>query len=536
LLATDAWAQDTAAEVGVGQKASATLRTLREMQASDAAHPTIPTFIAPNLPTMDLQEHVDLKGGGPARGQVKPEAGQAQPTSSTLGPLNCDGIGQSAAGGFFPPDTHGAVGVNHYGEIVRSRIRFYTKDLTGSCPTGEPVMDVTLDSFFNYFTQGITNPRLLYDLTYNRWIVSAVASPESSIVQYQFIAVSVDSDPTHGFFFYGDSGAPVGAFNAHNWIGPTGKLWEYPQIGYDEDAVILTGNKIGRRNFFDQYIGSTAVFLSKHRMYAALDLFYSVFNDDRLNVGTLTPPIVLDQGPYTTIASVAVDGDFIRVTKWNNTAHFRPNLLGKTDISVSTRPPPLAPQPGYTDCRRNGGRDVANCLDTGDGRFQSQGTQFGMPAFGVPVRFWQVHTKGESSFAVARAYQVNADRGTIERTWTMRASANSFDFNPSIVTTPAGVSWVTWSATDPTHNDNPMVWIQRQVPDAGIAFQVLESEIPMTGNFDPNLGCQAWGGSAITLDPLDPNTVYGVNEKVILPGGFYPTRWKSHIFNAHDNP
>ena len=92
---------------------------------------------------------------------------------------------------------------------------------------------LSLFSFFNYTAQALFDPRILYDLTYNRWIVSAEAFPESATVQRQFIAVSVDSNPTHGFFIYD--------FNARDWIG-SGVFWDYPQIGYDEDAVILTGN------------------------------------------------------------------------------------------------------------------------------------------------------------------------------------------------------------------------------------------------------------------------------------------------------
>jgi hypothetical protein len=223
-LTTAAWAKETAGEEA-SQKASGTLRTLQEMQASDAAHPTIPRATAPNLPTMDFQKYLELKDAGPAPGQVKPEAGQESPKAPPmLGNLSCNGIGQVAAGGSIVPDTHGAVGQNHYGQIVNSAIVFYTKDVTGTCPTST-VMNVTLASFFNYFTTGIFDPRLLYDLTYNHWIVSAEASPESSTVQYQFIAVSLDSDPTHGFILYGDAGGPVTAFNVTDWIG-AGRFWD----------------------------------------------------------------------------------------------------------------------------------------------------------------------------------------------------------------------------------------------------------------------------------------------------------------------
>jgi hypothetical protein len=535
LLTTAAWAQDATQEAGVGQKASVMFRTLKEMQASDAAHPTIPAVIPPNLPTMDFQKYLDLKGAGPAPGQVKPGAGLAPLPEAppSLGPLRCNGIGQldPQAGGSFPPDTHGAVGANHYGQVVNTAIRFYTKNLTGNCPTSI-VMNVTLASFFNYFTRGLTDPRLLYDLTYNRWVVSVEAFPESSTVQYQFIAVSVDSDPTHGFFLFGDAGGPVSAFNARNWVGAN-VFWDYPQIGYDEDAVILTGNKfIGV-----SYVGSTAVFFSKHRMYAGLGFSYCFFNSARLNVGTLTPSIVLDQGPYTTVASAALNAGFIRVTKWNNTDHVCPNLLGSNDIAVSTNVPPLAQQPGFTDCSTGPGNTRADCLDTLDGRFQSQGTQFGTPAFGAPVKFWQVRTNGEFGFPIPHAYRVNADAATIEENCFFFLSRTSFDFNPSIVVNGAGTSFVTWSATDPPNNINAQVRMSgKRLADGcilGPGVLVNQSANPLTGNFDSDKGFQRWGDtSAITLDPFNPTIVYGVNEKV--RAGSNPTTWRSFFFNAHN--
>ena len=51
-------------------------------------------------------------------------------------------------------------------------------------------------------------------------------------------------------------------------------FWDYPQIGYDEDAVILTANK-----FNPGYIGSTVVWLPKHRMYAGLGFSFCFFNN-----------------------------------------------------------------------------------------------------------------------------------------------------------------------------------------------------------------------------------------------------------------
>ena len=525
VLTTVAWAQNGAPQASLGKTAIAVFRTVQDMQASEAANPTPPVAMPPSLPTMDFAQYLALKlAAGPVAGEVKPEAGLAPLPAAppTLGSLACNGFGQLAplVQGFAPPDSHGAVGANHYGQIVNSAIRFYTKALTASCPTSV-VLNQTLASFFGYVTQSIFDPRLLYDLTYNRWIVSAEAFQESVNVQYQFIAVSVDSDPTHGFFIY--------RFNVTDWVGPgSGIFWDYPQIGYDEDAVILTGNK-----FKPVFLGSTAVFLAKHRMYNGLGFSYCIFNGGSLDgAGTFTPPIVLDQGPYTTLPSVIPGANFVRVTKWNNTSHMCPNFLLSSDISTPTGVPPLAQQPGFSPT------DTANKLDTLDGRFQSQGTQYGTPAFAQPVKFWQTRTNGSGSFPIPFTYRFNAEAATIEELCSFSLSGSSFDFNPSIVANEAGTLYLTWSATDPPNNLNAQVRMGGKLVGDGCAtigagVLVNQSANALTGNFDPNKGFQRWGDtSAVTLDPSDHTVVYGVNEKAQT--GADPTTWKTYFFNMHN--
>src|SRR5262249_27543936 len=138
VLTTAAWAQTGAPQASVVQ-AIATFRTVQDMQAAEAAHPAIPVVIPLNLPTTDFEQYRALKAtAGPAAGEVKEEAGLAPVPEAipTLGPLHCNGIGENApvAGGVYPPDTHGAVGANHYCQVVNIAIRCYSRTLSGNCP------------------------------------------------------------------------------------------------------------------------------------------------------------------------------------------------------------------------------------------------------------------------------------------------------------------------------------------------------------------------------------------------------------------
>jgi hypothetical protein len=210
-----------------------------------------------------------------------------------------------------------------------------------------------------------------------------------------------------------------------------------------------------------------------------------------------------------------------------------PTFLASNDIATSTNVPPSAQQPGFANCTT----DPAHCLDTLDGRFQSQGTQFGTPAFGADVTFWQVRTDVIAGFPAPFTYRIDADTLTIEESCSFFASGTSFDFNPAIVANGAGTLFVTWSSTNPTININAQVRMGgKLLGDAcilGPGLLVNQSANPLTCNFDHNKGFQRWGDtSAITLDPSDNTIVYGVNEKV--NAGPSPTTWKSYIFNMHN--
>src|SRR5215471_15227363 len=140
LLTTVAWAQSGTAHGSLGHADIATFRTIKEMTAFDAAHPNPPAVQAPFLPTMDFAQYQALKAtAGPVVGGARQEAGQAPLPAAppTLGSLHCNGLGQLApvTGNHFPPDTHAAIGANHFGQVVNAAVRFSTKALTGNCPT-----------------------------------------------------------------------------------------------------------------------------------------------------------------------------------------------------------------------------------------------------------------------------------------------------------------------------------------------------------------------------------------------------------------
>ncbi len=349
------------------------VRSMAEMVQAPIAQPSPSVGVVPFLPTMDPAEYKARKalaalGGAPRPARPLAAAPLAPPT---LTGDNCFGMDQQNAGGSYPPDADGAVGTTQYVHIVNQRIVVWGK--TFGPPTGCPnlLLNLSLAAFFNYPTQLLFDPRVVFDPALNRWVVTAEAFPESPTVQRQFVAVSVTADATAGFFIYN--------FNITPFIG--GGFWDFPQLGMDRDTIILTGSVFSADQ--TMFLGSATAFLAKASMYSGLPAGACFFSGGPLTVSGFAPPLVLDLNPSTfTVAAPVGPANFLRLVEWrrSNPDISCPTVLNVTDIPVDRYDlPPAAPQPGRTQV-----------LDTLDNRFQNRSTQVGNA-------LWQVHTIGPGS-------------------------------------------------------------------------------------------------------------------------------------------
>src|SRR6478752_1217719 len=137
---------------------------------------------------------------------------------------NFDGI---PATGFLPPDTVGAVGPNHYIQMVNSLFAIFDKK--GTLKAGP----APISSLWKRFkgpceTKNEGDPIVRYDHLANRWLVSQFALHD----HLQCIAISRTSDPlTDGWFLYAfpmvdGQGNPVDS--------------DYPKIGVWPDGYYMS--------------------------------------------------------------------------------------------------------------------------------------------------------------------------------------------------------------------------------------------------------------------------------------------------------
>lgn len=480
---------------------AATVRTMEQMVQAHKAQPTSPAAFVPFRPTMDESEYETAKAAAEAARAAAQRPARPRATAPlappTLRDIDCDGVDQGTAGNLAPPDTHGAGGATQFTQIVNSHIVVWDKPPSvGTCPT--QLMSVPLAAFFGYFNAILFDPRVVYDQVFNRWVVAAEAFPESATVQLQFVAVSLTSDATGGFFIY--------SFNARDLSGGGSAFWDFPQIGIDEDAIIVTGNV-----FNPGFVGARAWFLPKHRMYNGLGFGFCFFFGGVFDLGTIAPPLVLDQNPATVLAIAPNAANFLNITKFAATSRVCPIVLSTDNIPVAAYGiQPNAPQPGTTQV-----------LHTGDNRFANASTQVGNA-------LWQTHTTNDFGLPTPRFYKINTATNAIDQTGNFFATETSSDFNPSIAANGANDIYVTWSATDVANGTNAQVLFggkQDADPDIGGGV-VFTSPTALTGNFDPNFNAQRWGDySAVTIDPTDSTRAWGVNERVDDTGNGWLTRF-----------
>lgn len=464
--------------------------TIVDAQPNYVTEQPLPPREIPFRPTMDRSDYDAAKARANFYGP-----GAAKPFTETFVPLATPVTrlinfnGHSATEGLRPPDTHGAVGTTHFVQVTNSHIDMWTRQNTQTLPLAK---SVTLATFFNYTSQTLFDPRVIYDSTWNRWIVTAEAFQESTSVQHFFIGVSTSADPTSTFFIY-DLNVTFFA----------GDFFDFPQLGMDQDAVLFTANIFNGNNSH----GADFFAVAKARLYNGLGFSVPIFTG---LAATLAPPIVRDQNASTFLIAAPPSGTTLsKYTAANTSRAFNMTLAGPASISVpSYSVPPSAHQPGTT-----------KLLDTSDSRFVNASTQNGND-------LWQTHTVALGGFPAPKFYRLNTSNNTVSQSGFYFASGTSDDFNASIAANDAGNCFVTYTSTDASVARNAQVRLSGKLSaDAGIsagpnAFTSPTFYHPSTDN------PERWGDySAVTTDPLNAANAWLVNEKV-NPGGLL---WGSRI-------
>jgi hypothetical protein len=387
--------------------------------------------------------------------------------------INIPGITQSTAGGFVPPDGDIAVSRSHVLHVVNFAISIYTK--TGTLENPGPVSFATL---FNNTTDFIFDPRTYWDPYWDRFVVMAIGQSGSGCnlagnqCQSWFeLAISTTDDPTGEYHIY--------RFML-NSSGP-GDFLDFPQMGMDQDAIILTVNHTPAKGGFDAKVFA----LSKARMYSGEGTSFTAFGGIGCNVA---PPYVLDNNNTAYLLSACVNDNKVFLGAMTNTSRSNPSLkLWQARIPVTKYTmAPDAPQPG-----------VDYALETGTNEFEQRSIQLGS-------RIWNVHTIAIVGTAAPRWYEFDPVSNTLVASGLWFASQTSSDWHPSIVMNTAGETFGTWMSVDARSGLNLSLHYNGGSEDSagvGAGGTLFTSTQPLTGQTFPDNRHRAGDYSYIALDP-----------------------------------
>jgi len=154
---------------------------------------------------------------------------------------------------YYPPDTQGDIGPNHYVQVVNVVIAIWDRE-------GNLLLDpININSIWIGFTDpcGTENkgdPIVLYDHLADRWLLSqfAFANGSSSGPYYQCIAVSTTGDPTDSWHLY-------------SYLISNIKLNDYPKFGIWPDGYYMSVNQF-EYNLGWSYAGQGAAVFERDQM------------------------------------------------------------------------------------------------------------------------------------------------------------------------------------------------------------------------------------------------------------------------------
>jgi hypothetical protein len=417
---------------------------------------------------ISMANHLAAKQHAPA-GFAATQLKAAAPLAAapTLQGINIAGITQATFGG-FPPDGDIAVSQSFVLHIVNFGVSIYSK-------TGTLQKQVSFATFFNNTTDFIFDPRAYWDPYWDRFVVMADGQSGSGCDQvgnqcqsWFELAISTTNDPTGSYFIY-----------RFAITGP-GDFLDFPDMGMDQDAIILTVNDFPAGGGFDAKVFA----LSKARMYSGEGTGFTFFGGSGC---TIAPPYVLDNNTTTYLLVACPNDSRVFLGAMTNTSRSNPNVV----FWQAVIPVPAyaiaadAPQPG-----------VDYALETGDNEFEQRSVQFGN-------RIWNVHTVAVGT-ATPRWYEFDTSSNTLVADGIWFASGTSSDWHPSIVMNTAGETFGTWMSVDAPRNLNLSLHFNGGTGDSagsGGGGTLFTSAQALTGQTFPPPRHRAGDYSYIALDP-----------------------------------
>ncbi|NUN09664.1 MAG: T9SS type A sorting domain-containing protein [Ignavibacteriaceae bacterium] len=209
----------------------------------------------------------------------------------------------------IPPDPYIAAGPTHLLAVVNSRFRILDKN-------GQVINTIEASNWYSSVLPGCDpfDPKVIYDQHAKRWVM--VWLHLGSSTAYFLVSVSDDSIPTGTWYNYAMPSHVNGSTPSNNWS-------DYQGVGYDKDAIYITGNQFQFSGTFDycklRVIPKTALYANNGGPVAWNDL-WDIKTATGIRVFGLRPSRIYGQPAqfYLVARSPYVTGTFFTLYKLTN--------------------------------------------------------------------------------------------------------------------------------------------------------------------------------------------------------------------------
>ena len=462
-----------------------------------------PKARGPIVPAPDLLRNAKAQA---ARGDA-PAPGGVTPNAVVVDGRNQPGLGatdNSPANQGSPPDTTGAIGPDHYVEMINSKVGVYSRASLGLISSRD------LDAFTASAGHDVFDPQIQWDQQGGRWLYVAVkVNGTQNFLDFGWSKTADPSDLVGGWC----------QFHLATDVGPNRFLEDYPKLGHDNLHILIGTNSTRGSSFYTAHIYSMPKPANGDTSCTApapITAFGAPGSPLTSSDGTpvFTPVPANPAGSSAAGYVVAADAPYFvaspsQVMAWHvgGTAT-APVLTPDGNLNVTPFAfPANVPQPS-----------TANVLDSSDTRL-TQAVSHADPSAGGAQAVWTQHTvDGPGGRSVVRWYELLPASLTVRQLGTIQ-SPSLFAFNgaisPASNGTTAAINYNTGSASQ-------LVQIRAQSRLSTTPLGQMTGEVVLGTSVasDQDFSCTApsgppcrWGDYAgASPDPNDGQAIWGSNQ------------------------
>ena len=286
---------------------------------------------------------------------------QAQSVVANFGGLSLTNITALNGFGLAPPDTNGAIGINHFVQFINGGYAVYNRNGSLAAPaTTDAAFWTAAGVSSTLLGEGLSDPRLQFDAASGRWFAAQITLGNASSTNNSvLVAVSNNANPLSGWKSTSYSVAGTTKFN------------DYPTLGVDANAIYIGSNDFTGAG---AYAGNTLSSIPKSSLLAAVPTTAgrATFMQGTTGAFGATPQALTNYGTGYTGTKIignsnTVDFGKLQVTSVNNTGAAGATLGATTVVNMAfDGQATLARQP-----------DGSRTVDTLDNRFSGTIYQVG---------------------------------------------------------------------------------------------------------------------------------------------------------------